>query len=400
VRVPFHLMHERSHRLTPRVVDGGVVVAVAAIGLFGLIGPVALFDASPQRVTVAGVTLVFMNAAPLWWRRSEPVVVLAVVLAAFLVAQSIGDPNVPSFVGVHAASYSVGAYAARRRALAGLGMLGVTAAADAAVVWVAQTGGSSTIALGPFGLITVGAWVLGRYIAVRRAYLDTLVAYGQQLEKDRDAQARRAVREERRRIARDLHDQVAHHVGVVSLQTSAARRWLDRDRTRTASALAAAENAARAALETMPAILHALRADETPADREPQPTLDAIGDLISQVTSDDVTIDLRVNGAPRTLPPAVELTAYRLVQEALTNVVKHAGHARAVVDLDYRDDCLDVEVADDGHGAAATPSGGAQLGLVGMRERVEMLNGTFAAGPRAGGGFSVRARLPVRGGVG
>jgi signal transduction histidine kinase len=400
VRVPFHLMHERSHKHAPQLVDGGVVVAVAAIGLFGLIGPVVLFDASPQRVTVAGVALVCMNAAPLWWRRSEPVVVLALVLAAFLVAQSIGDPNVPSFVGVHVASYSVGAYAARRRALAGLGMLGVTAAADAAVVWVAQTGGSSTIALGPFGLITVGAWVLGRYIAVRRAYLDTLVAYGQQLEKDRDAQARRAVREERRRIARDLHDQVAHHVGVVSLQPSAARRWLDRDRTRTASALAAAENAARAALETMPAILHALRADETPADREPQPTLDAIGDLISQVTSDDVTIDLRVNGAPRTLPPAVELTAYRLVQEALTNVVKHAGHARAVVDLDYRDDCLDVEVADDGHGAAATPSGGAQLGLVGMRERVEMLNGTFAAGPRAGGGFSVRARLPVRGGVG
>ncbi|HSJ46260.1 MAG TPA: histidine kinase, partial [Euzebyales bacterium] len=260
-------------------------------------------------------------------------------------------------------------------------------------------GAASPGALGPFGILAVVAWIVGRYVAVRRAYLETLVAYGHQLEKDRDEQARRAVREERRRIARDLHDQVAHHLGVVSLQTSAARRWLKRDPARTAMALAAAEDAARAALETMPAILHALRADETPAELEPQPTLDAVGDLISQMTSDDVAVDLRVHGAPRTLPSAVEVTAYRLIQEALTNVVKHAGHAHVVVDLDYRRDRLEVEVADDGHGAAAGPSDGARLGLVGMRERVEMLNGTFAAGPRNGGGFSVRATLPVTGGI-
>lgn len=392
-------MHERSQRLPPRVADGGVVAAVAFIGLFGLVGPVVLLGASAQRVSPAGVALVVINAAALWWRRSGPLATLAVVLAAVLVAQAIADPNVPSFVGVHAAAYSVGAYASRRRAFVGLGMLCVAAAADAAIVQMAQTGAASAVALGPSGILAVVAWIVGRYVAVRRAYLETLVAYGHQLEKDRDEQTRRAVREERRRIARDLHDQVAHHLGVVSLQTGAARRWLHRDPARTATALAAAEDAARAALETMPAILHALRADETPAELEPQPTLDAVGDLISHMASDDVAVDLRIHGARRTLPSAVELTAYRLIQESLTNVVKHAGRAHVVVDLDYRADRLEVEVADDGHGAAATPSDGSRLGLVGMRERVEMLHGTFVAGPRDGGGFRVRATLPVPGGV-
>lgn len=393
-------MHERSQRLPRRVVDGGVVAAVAVIGLFGLVGPVVLSGASAQRVSAAGVTLVVINAAALWWRRTEPLVALAVALAALLVAQAIADPNVPSFVGVHAAAYGVGAYASRRRAFVGLGMVGVAAAVDAAVVLVAQPGGTAAVALGPFGIFAVVAWIVGRYVAVRRAYLETLVAHGHQLEKDRDEQARRAVREERRRIARDLHDQVAHHLGVVSLQTSAARRWLQRDPARTATALAAAEDAAREALETMPAILHALRADETPAEVEPQPTLDAVGDLISHMSSDDVAVDLRVHGTPRTLPSAVEVTAYRLIQESLTNVVKHAGRAHVVIDLDYRDDRLEVEVADDGHGAAATLADGARLGLVGMRERVEMLHGTFVAGPRDGGGFTVRATLPVTGGIG
>lgn len=393
-------MHERSQRLPRRVVDGGVVAAVAVFGLFGLVGPVVLSGASAQRVSPAGVTLVVINAAALWWRRTEPLAALAVALAALLVAQAIADPNVPSFVGVHAAAYGVGAYASRRRAFVGLGMVGVAAAVDAAVVLVAQPGGTAAVALGPFGIFAVVAWIVGRYVAVRRAYLETLVAYGHQLEKDRDEQARRAVREERRRIARDLHDQVAHHLGVVSLQTSAARRWLQRDPARTATALAAAEDAAREALETMPAILHALRADETPAELEPQPTLDAVGELISHMSSDEVAVDLRVHGTPRTLPSAVEVTAYRLIQESLTNVVKHAGRAHVVVDLDYRDDRLEVEVADDGHGAAATLADGARLGLVGMRERVEMLHGTFVAGPRDGGGFTVRATLPVTGGIG
>lgn len=396
--VPSLPMHQRPRRFPPHVVDGGVVAAVGVVGLFGLFGPVVLVGASPQRVSAAGVILVVVHAAALWWRRRHPVAVLAVTLAAFLAAQAIGDPNAPSFLGVHAAAYSAGAYESRRRAFVALGILAFGAVLDAAVVQLLHTGGSyAAVSIGPFGIFAVVAWIVGRYVAVRRAYLDMLVAYSLQLEKDRDEQARQAVHDERRRIARELHDQVAHHLGVVSLQTGAARRWLDRDPSRTATALASAEDAARAALQTMPAILHALRADDTPADLGPQPTLAAINDLITGVSSDDVTVDLRVDGTPRGLPSAVELTAYRVIQESLTNVVKHAGAARVVVELRYGRDRLDVEVSDNGYGAAASSSSGARLGIVGMRERVELLDGMFEAGPREGGGFTVRATLPVPG---
>jgi signal transduction histidine kinase len=391
-------MHERPRRFPPRFVDAGVVAAVGVVGLFGLVGPVVLFGASPQRVSAAGVALVVIHAAALWWRRHHPLTVLAVTLAALVAAQALGDPNAPSFIGVHAAAYSAGAYHGRRRAFVALAVLGVAAGVDAAVVQLGRADTSyAAVAIGPFGIFALAAWIVGRYVAVRRAYLDMLVAYSHQLEKDRDEQARHAVRDERRRIARDLHDQVAHHLGVVSLQTSAARRWLDRDPSRTATALEAAEEAARAALQTMPAILHALRADDTRADLGPQPTLAGIDDLITAVASDDVAVDLRVHGTRRTLPSAVELTAYRVIQESLTNAVKHAGPARVVVALTYAPDHLDVEISDDGHGAAASSSSGARLGLVGMQERVELLDGTFRAGPRQGGGFTVRATLPVTG---
>ena len=391
-------MHQRSPRYPPRLLDGAVIAAVAVVGLFGLFGPVLFFGASAERVSLAGTVLVVVQAAVLWRRRTQSLPVLIAALAAMVVAQAIGDPNAPSYVGVHAAAYSVGVYASRPHALTGLGALALAAVADAVIVrLVATPGDYAAIAFGPYGLFAVIAWIIGRYVGVRRAYVDMLVSYSHQLERDRDARAGQAVRDERRRIARELHDQVAHHLGVVSLQTSAARKWVDRDAGRTATALAAAEEAARAALQTMPVILHALRADDTPAQLDPQPTLEAVEDLVSRVDSDNVTVELRVDGSRRQLPAAVELAAYRVIQESLTNVVKHAGRADVVVTLRYGRDCLEVEIADDGRGAAATPAAGAGLGLVGMRERVEMLNGALTAGPRPGGGFGVRATLPLTG---
>lgn len=391
-------MHQRLRRVPARVVDAGVVAAVGLVGLFGLLAPVVLSGASPQRVSAPALGLVVVHAAALWWRRRHPLAVLGITLAAFVAAQGLGDPNAPSFLGVHAAAYSAAAYESRRRAFVALGVLAFAASVDAAVVQLLRAEGSyAAVAIGPFGIFAVAAWIIGRYVAVRRAYLEMLVAYSHQLEKDRDEQARQAVLDERRRIARDLHDQVAHHLGVVALQTGAARRWLDRDPSRTATALASAEGAARAALQTMPAILHALRADDAPEDLAPQPTLDSVEDLASGVSSDELSVDLRVHGTRRTLPSAVELTAYRVIQESLTNIVRHAGPAHVVVELNYERDRLDVNITDDGHGAAASTSDGARLGLVGMRERVELLDGTFEAGPREGGGFMVRASLPVTG---
>ena len=392
-------MHESGRRPPARVVDAGVVAAVAAVGLAGLYVPVLLADADPARTAGAALPLVVAQAAVLWWRRDRPLVVLAVVLAALLAAQVVGDENAASLFGPHVAAYSVGAYAPRRQALLGLAGMGVAALLDVAIAaWGIGAGAFGPVALTPLSLLVLGAWGAGRYVAVRRAYVQALIAYGHQLEKDRDERARAAVRNERRRIARDLHDQVAHHLGVVSLQTAAARRWVERDPDRTASALSAAEQAARSALETMPAILHALRSDDGPATLSPQPTLDDVPDLVSSVTGDEVTAELRVVGDHRALPPAVEVTAYRVVQEALTNVVNHAGPAHAVVELRFAGDRLEVEVADDGRGPAAGSSNGSRLGLIGMRERVELLSGALEVGPRSGGGFVVHATLPVAGG--
>lgn len=388
-------MHALRPGWDPRLVDGLVVVLVGVAGLGGLLAP-RTFGAEAGGPWLLPLLLVLTQAGALWWRRHQPLVVLAVTLTALLLAQAVGDVNAASLFGPHAASYAVAAYAGRDRALLGLGVLVVAAGLDGAVVqWLADALPYGPVLLGPSGVLVLLAWGTGRYVQVRRAYLETVLAYTHQLEHDREEQTRRAVREERRRIARDLHDQVAHHLGVISLQTSAAQRWLGRDQDRTATALASAEQASRTALETMPALLQALRADDPDTSRAPQPTLADVDQLLEQVRAAGVAVEFAVDGDPQDLHPAVELTAYRVIQESLTNVIKHAGPATVTVRMHYGPRQLELEVEDDGHGAAATGSHGAGLGLVGMRERVELLAGQLVFGPREGGGFHVRATLPA-----
>lgn len=392
-----HAMEERRPRLGPRAADTLVVAAVAGIALFGLFGPVWIGGARIERISGAAVVLALTQAGALWWRRQQPVVVLAVTLAALVMSQAVGDENAASFFGPHAAAYSVAAYGSRRQSFIGLAAIGIAGALDAVIVgWVNPAAGA--VALSPTGIIVILVWVVGRYVTVRRAYLATLLSYTRQLERDRDVQSQRAVLEERRRIARELHDQVAHHLGVVSLHTAAARRWLDRDPDQTAAALEAAEQASRTALETMPAILHALRADDARRTRAPQPTLDDLTELASNVAAVGVPVEVHISGDRRRLHPTVELTAYRIVQEALTNTFKHAGPARARVQVHYGSDRLEVEVHDDGNGLAAPATNGSRLGLVGMRERIELVGGELTTGPREGGGFAVHAVLPAIGG--
>ena len=382
-----------------RLVDGLLAVLVGVVGILGLIVS-QLAGAATTRLPVA-VVLVVAQSAPLWWRRRRPLAVLAVTLAALVAAQAAGDINAASFWGPHMAAYAAAAYTDRRGALVALGLLVTGALLDGAVVrWLVADLGYGAVLLGPTGAAALAAWGIGRYVLVRRAYLDAVLAYTHRLEHEREEELGRALGEERRRIARDLHDQVAHHLGVVSLQTAAARRWLDRDRDRTAEALGAAEAASRAALETMPVILQALRADDIDPSRDPQPTLADLDTLVDQVRGAGVGVDVETGGLPRRLPAAVELTAYRVVQEALTNVLRHAGRANATVRLTYGDEVLDIDVDDDGDGAASTNGRGAGLGLVGMRERVELLQGELETGPRAGGGFRVHARLPASGSQG
>jgi signal transduction histidine kinase len=389
-------MRHRPQWLDPRVVDAIVVAVVLLPGVAGLVVLVGTTGIPAGRGLVPSMLLMFAHAVALWWRRRQPLAVLAVVVVIVLVAQALGDRNVSSYLGPYAAAYALAVYGSRRDTLLGLAAIGAAALLEVVIVTLAPAAaGTSPLLLSSAGAMLAAAWGVGRYVRMRGDHIGTLEAYARQLEVERDEKARRAVLEERRRIARELHDQVAHHLGIAALQTGAARRWLDRDPQRAGSAMASAEDAVRVALTTMPVILEALRADDATVDLAPQPTLGDLDQLAARVAETGLPVELRVDGERRPLNPAVELTAYRVVQEALTNTMKHAGAARSAVHLRFTTDRLEIEVTDDGSGASTPNGDGTGLGLIGMRERVELLGGTLATGPRDGGGFAVRAVLPL-----
>ena len=212
-------------------------------------------------------------------------------------------------------------------------------------------------------------------------------------EREREVAAREAVVEERARIARELHDAIAHNVSMIVVQAGAERRVLDESQESTRDVLETVEAIGRNALTEMRRLVGMLRTDDE-SPLAPQPGLDDLPTLVGQVREAGLPVELCVEGEPRTLPVGLELSAYRIVQEALTNALKHAGDARASVVVRYRDDSLELEVLDDGAGShAAVASGG--HGLVGMRERVALYGGRFEAGRRPAGGFTVHVLLPI-----
>ncbi|MDQ0599977.1 signal transduction histidine kinase [Streptomyces canus] len=252
----------------------------------------------------------------------------------------------------------------------------------------------------PFAL----AWVLGDSIRTRRAYFAQLEERASRLEKEREAQAKVAVAAERARIARELHDVVAHNVSVMVVQADGAAYVLDAAPDQAKKALETISSTGRQALAEMRRLLGVLRTGEHQEVGEyvPQPDVEQIDDLVEQCRTSGLPVDFKVEGTPRPLPSGVELTAYRIVQEALTNTRKHGGpNAGASVRLVYFDDGLGLLVEDDGKGAPhelyeeGGPDGQGH-GLIGMRERVGMVGGTLDAGPRPGGGFRISALLPLK----
>ncbi|AGM02960.1 sensor histidine kinase [Amycolatopsis keratiniphila] len=241
------------------------------------------------------------------------------------------------------------------------------------------------------GLSLAVAWLAGLNTRQRRIRLSVLEQRAADLERERDAQAALAVAAERGRISRELHDVVAHALSVVVLQAQGAQAELERRPERTREALDAIVGTGRTALAEIRRLLGALGQDEP--DWEPQPGAERLPRLAADVRTAGTPVEFRVEGDPRPLPSTVDLAAYRIVQEALTNVLKHAGPAASVtIVMRYEPDTLEIEVTDDGI-AAAEPSGSGH-GLEGMRERVNVLGGTFDAGPRPERGFAVRATLP------
>ncbi|MEU1182270.1 sensor histidine kinase [Streptomyces sp. NPDC005820] len=252
----------------------------------------------------------------------------------------------------------------------------------------------------PFAL----AWVLGDSIRTRRAYFAELEERNARLEKEREAQAKVAVAAERARIARELHDVVAHNVSVMVVQADGAAYVLDAAPDQAKKALETISSTGRQALAEMRRLLGVLRTGEHQEVGEyvPQPDVEQIEDLVQQCRGSGLPVDFKIEGTPRPLPSGVELTAYRIVQEALTNTRKHGGpNAGASVRLVYFDDGLGLLVEDDGKGAPHElyEEGGADgqgHGLIGMRERVGMVGGTLDAGPRPGGGFRISVLLPLK----
>ncbi|WP_405907315.1 MULTISPECIES: sensor histidine kinase [unclassified Streptomyces] len=336
-------------------------------------------------------------------RMPEKMLLLAALMG---VVQLIVDVEViPADFAMMVIIYTVAADGARWASR--LGLIGGLCAGTLSQIRWPQT---ETSALGvvliavfqtvPFAL----AWVLGDSIRTRRAYLAQLEERAARLEKEREAQSKVAVAAERARIARELHDVVAHNVSVMVVQADGAAYVMDTAPEQARKALETISGTGRQALAEMRRLLGVLRTGEHQEVGEyvPQPDVEQLADLIEQCRTSGLPVDFKVEGTPRPLPSGVELTAYRIVQEALTNTRKHGGpNTGASVRLVYFDDGLGLLVEDDGKGAPHElyEEGGADgqgHGLIGMRERVGMVGGTLDAGPRPGGGFRISALLPLK----
>ena len=227
-----------------------------------------------------------------------------------------------------------------------------------------------------------------------RRLLDSLERQLEDAEKERHESLERAVDAERNRIARELHDVVAHAMSVIVVQAEGARRLVGKDEESVKTALAAIEQTGRANLNDIRGIVGLLRTDGH--DYAPSPELSMVDQLVEQCSEAGLSVSLEVQGTPRSLPAMIELSGYRIVQESLTNAIKHAGPAaNAQVTIEYHDDSLDIAVVDDGRGAAAEVQPTPGHGLLGIRERVEAFGGQIRTGPRIGGGFAVEARIPI-----
>ncbi|MGH8826528.1 MAG: sensor histidine kinase [Jiangellaceae bacterium] len=368
-----------------------------------LLNPQSGSSASAPSSVLAGVALTGLTLSqtiPLLWRRTRPALVIGVVGVSWVLVQPVAGAVVPFALWV--AVYSAIVYARRRAAeLAALGTVLAVAAVRAG--WMAEGSGWEDSA--PLMIVTLLVVIGGFVVADRRARTEALRERAAFLEREREALSRQAVAEERLRIARELHDLVAHSLSTIAIQSSTARMALLGNPETALTALRGIETSSREATREMRQLLGVLRSTDDVGGRlEPAPGLAELDALVAKVRSAGARVDVQVEGEARPLPAGVDLVAYRVVQEAMTNVIRHAGSASAKVLVRYGADDLLVGVTDTGPvqgtmdpapDARAPVDRGAGHGLLGMKERVSSVHGEFHAGPRAGGGWSVSARLPL-----
>jgi signal transduction histidine kinase len=388
------MSRRRGSRYGPFVRSRAVLVDVlVAVGAFAVsAGVLAGHDTVATDLrepdVIAYVLLAIYSASTIVRRRLPVVAVVGGLLAGVAFAAAEYPPALTPVVLMPI--YTAGAVLPRRPGrllLAGALVLGILGA----------TWSPGPTDVGVPALIAA-AWLLGSYVGTRRAYTAELEHRNRLLEQAQVELADRAVSEERLRIARELHDVVTHTMSVVAVHAGTGRMVADDDPAAARTALATIETATRSALVEMRRLLGVLRGsdDEQPDGRAPAPGLGELDALVADVVKSGLTVEVRVEGDRPDVPAGIDLCAYRIVQEALTNVIKHAGRARATVVVCYSDDAVTVEVDDEGPGRPGTLSspltGG--HGLVGMRERVAMYNGDLVVGPHPTGGFRVVARLP------
>jgi signal transduction histidine kinase len=371
-------MPRRSRRRLARFADYAIPISV---GLFLILvardeypeveSSFDRIDADTLALMAAGVLAIVQGVA-LWWRRRRPELVTAIVLAAGLGYHLI----VPEIVLPIAGFFAVGSLAAARPPRVSLvGLLGLVALS--AVNFFTGLTGDAFFTMG----LAVGAWALGEAVRNRRAAIRE--------------ESRSAVSEEQARIARELHDVIAHSVSVIVVQAAAARDVFESRPDQARSALESIERAGRDALAELRRLLSGVRPGEGRDAVDPQPGLDRLDELAAPLRAGGLDVVVRREGAPSSLPAGVDLSAYRIVQEALTNTLRHARATRAEVTVRYDSDAVEVDVRDDGRGAVEHDGEAGGHGLMGMRERALLLGGTLEAGPLPRGGYRVHARLPL-----
>ncbi|MFC0627786.1 sensor histidine kinase [Kribbella deserti] len=367
------------------------LVLAGGLTFFGVIFSMA-------QAGLAGVISLGM-LGPLLFRRTHPAQVFAICSGTAVLQWLAGIDLMFGNVGLLVTLYAIAVYGnvKQSRLALGVGMCGVLMAVSR--YYTESDWRQQFTMLFAFGALVFGVWAIGERRRTRALYVAQLEERAAQLERDRDRESKLAVSNERTRIAREIHDVVAHGLSIMIVQADGGLYAADANPDQAKKALATIGDTGRASLTEMRKMLGLLKQDSQPEldpdQPRPQPGVSQLPELIENVRNAGLTVDYQVRGTPRDLPALLGLTAYRIVQEGLTNTLKHAGPgAHTSVDLEYGREMLTVVVTDDGRGAAAASSNDPGHGLVGMRQRASISGGTVNAGPRAGGGYEVIARLP------